>query len=267
MAGCEFQKCSSFHTENKLLSDLKTLFWLLPASAERSKEKKKKKRWLSLISRASLAPAGSYNACCRLKPPGARLTLIHSQLVPPTVTAAANQALSYLEARGLHTRGPNSGWKGDDDEGLRQGGRRESRQDGWGLGRPYASYVPAGFGIQHFHICKGRQKRDRASRNTISGVPFMSASFDLLLPSGSKSGEEEGKARRRLRRGIRSSFDSFSPSFFFFFFHLFVNPTAPRNTPGAFRTCDLTIHRSRQVETGTRPALSIVQVSRCRSPW
>lgn len=42
---------------------------------------------------------------------------------------------------------------------------------------------------------------ERASRNTISGMPFMSAAFDLFLAFGSKSGAEEQKARRQLKRG------------------------------------------------------------------
>lgn len=63
MAGCEFQKCSSFHTQNKLWSDLKKLFgsYLLQLREAERKEEVTESYFMGF------SPSGSYNICC-LKP-------------------------------------------------------------------------------------------------------------------------------------------------------------------------------------------------------
>lgn len=118
--------------------------------------------------------------------------------------------------------------------------------------------MPAGFGIQHFHICKGDRSepghRETQSQACLSCQPSLISS---CLSAAKVRRRRRREGEKAAKEGIRSSFDSFSPSFF----RLFVNPAAPQNAAGSFRTCDLTILRSLWVETGTKPTLSIFQVS------
>lgn len=103
---------------------------------------REKKRWLSLISWASLTPAGSYNVAVALSPwskadthpLSARSTDCHSSCQSSaSVPWSPRVAEERQELR----------MEGDDDEGLRRGGRREGKEsrkeDRWGWGRLYAS--------------------------------------------------------------------------------------------------------------------------------
>lgn len=63
LAGCEFEKCST----PRINSGAIWKSYLAPTCFSWGKQREKK-RWLSLISWASLTPAGSYNICCCLKP-------------------------------------------------------------------------------------------------------------------------------------------------------------------------------------------------------
>lgn len=90
--GCEVKKCSSFQSEDKLWSNLKNLFssYLLQLREARRREEVTESYFMghTLSSR-------ELQHCCCLK-----LKLIHSQLVPLTVTAAANQPLSTCKPEG-----------------------------------------------------------------------------------------------------------------------------------------------------------------------
>lgn len=52
-----------------------------------------------------------------------------------------------------------------------------------------------------FPYLQRREQGDRAPKKGISGIPFMSASFDLLPAFGSKGGVEKETERKQLRRG------------------------------------------------------------------
>ncbi len=55
------------------------------------------------------------------------------------------------------------------------------------------------------YLCQ-REQGDRAPENRISGMPFMSASFDLFPAFGSKGGIEEETERKQLMRGDKELF-------------------------------------------------------------
>lgn len=91
MTGYEVKKCSSFHSEDKLRSNLKNLFssYLLQLREARRREELPESYFTDSLSSRELQ-----HCCCP------KLKLIHSQLVPLTVTAAANQTLSTCKPEG-----------------------------------------------------------------------------------------------------------------------------------------------------------------------
>lgn len=196
--------------------------------------------------------------CCCLKPPGARLTLIHSAGSTDCHSSCQSTPI-YLKgsrllrrsrqgetrAGGRQGRWERGRWwrkKGVWRRGLEAKGCRRGEKVGQGLPR-----YGAGFGIQHFHICDG------ASWNRISGMPFMSAFFDLF--SGFwrhkwRSRSKGGERKRGPRRGLLY-FDNLS------LLSLLLSPAMP--VPIKMRAPDLTIKCRRQ-------ALAPLQKSRAKSP-
>lgn len=130
MTACSLKKCST----SPLLLNLRInsgAIWktyLAPTcfSWEKQGEGKKRRSLISWVSLSLLHPG------C-LKPPGARLTLIHSQPVPLTVTAAANQPLSTWKPEGLPERGKGTGWRGsmrkEGDEARRRGEKQKEDRE------------------------------------------------------------------------------------------------------------------------------------------
>lgn len=101
MTGCELKKCYSLQSQDKLWSDLKNLFSsYLPQLRE---VRKREELTLSLISWASLSPAGNYNIAAALSPCSKADT--HPLSASSTDCHSSCQSTAiYLGARGLLER-------------------------------------------------------------------------------------------------------------------------------------------------------------------
>lgn len=104
-----------------------------------------------------------------------------------------------------------------DDDGVETRGRRGTKKEWEGKTdeavAAYASWVPAGFGIQYFHICNRASIEKYNLRHAFHvGLLWSLSGFWQQKWSRRTEGKEAAE------EGIRSCFDNFSPS-------LFSNPT------------------------------------------
>lgn len=215
MTGCELKIRSSFQSQDKLWSDLKNLFssYLLQLREARRREEQTESYFMGL----SLSPAGSYNTAAALSPWSKADTHPLSDSSTDCHSSCQSTAI-YLEAWGLLERearaadGGRRWWRGET--------RRRTGEEAEGKGKPNE----AGHSLQpRYGLCSRfsisisvmeRAKRQGTEKNRISGMPFMSACFDLFSDFW-----QHGWSRRRDREeateeGIRSCFDNLSPSIF-----------------------------------------------------
>lgn len=204
MTGCELKKRSSFQSQDKLWSDFKNLFssYLLQLREVRRREQLTESYFMGF----SLSPAGRLQHCCCLKPleqgwHSSTLSRFHwlsQQLpincyLPESLRAAGDRQEQRME--------------GDDDEGVRwRGGEEEGAN---GKNRERESQMRPGILCSlgtgciwdsAFPYLYESEQGDRALKNRISGMPFMSAPFDLFPAFGSTGGVEEETERKQLMR-------------------------------------------------------------------
>lgn len=188
----------------------------------------KEKNWLSLISWASLSPAGSYNIAAALSPWSKADT--HPLSAGSTDCHSSCQSTAiYLEAWGLLKRGKSRGWremmmKGWDEGEERSGSKRkqERKSDEAGQSLQPRYRLDLGFSISI-------SVTERAARLGIEKENLRDVFHVGLLWSLSGFWQQKWSRRREgeeeTEEGIRSCFDNLSPSLF-----SLLRPTHPTAT-------------------------------------